>query len=306
MKLIDLRLGHHVNPRSWPLIEWIQMAGWMALGALAAWAAAWPPHGLRRVVLMSSGLIVWAVVGGTFLARGVGLALLLQLEPWECFRFVTILASCVIGLAASLMPTRGLVVVLATSILVSYATLGHSPRWEPTGPHDSATEFVEKIAEELPPESIIAWPPGGLESVRWKAGIAGTPTWKDGGEGLFDRALAMRWLESMQVLCGSEPLSLVGIDKPRDSEAGLAELRKQLRHGWESRTASELAQAATDLGASHYVISGAQLHHSSPQPAGQEAGEVNTPNILFEVKDWALAVLDPSIEPAFDEAADGP
>jgi len=289
MELIDLRLGHHINPRSWPLIEWIQMAGWMTLGALAARAAACPPEGLRRVRLLLLGLILWALVGGTILARGGRLALLLQLEPWECFRFVTILASCAVGLWASRVPARGLVGVLAASMLLSYVTLGHSPRWQPTGPHDSSTEFIEKIANELPPESFIAWPPGGLESVRWKAGIPGTPTWKDGGEALFNRGLAMRWLESMRTLCGCNPLS-VGANNQEVGQAGLADLRRELRHGWENQTAAELAQAATTLGATHYILGRGTVHDPK-----LEAEETNAPNILIEFEGWVLVGLDPGI-----------
>jgi hypothetical protein len=239
------------------------------------------------------------------LARGVGLALALQLEPWECFRFVTILAGCALGLWASRAPTRILVSVLSGSILISYATLGHSSRWQPTGPQDAAAEFVQKIADEIPPKSLIAWPPGELDSLRWKAGMAGTPTWKDGGEALFDRVLAMHWLDSMRTLCNCDPLSPVGASVAGKASEGLAGLRSQLRSGWESQHGKELTQAAEALGASHCVLKKSQLHPSMVEASGANPDGSGAPKALFELGGWALVVLRPGIDPVFDQGSEG-
>jgi hypothetical protein len=282
MAIIDLRLARHIDPSSWPLSEWMGMAAWLGAGALAIrHARGLDPDGRRSLLLLAFGLILWAGVGGTFLARHLRLALALQLEPWECFRFVTLLAGCALGIWAEGRPRlgpAGFAGIAGIALLISHSSFGHDPRWEPTGPEGPKVEFVRQIADELPPGSLVAWPPGGFESLRWQAALPGTPTWKDGGEALFDRALAMEWLESMRTLCACDPLGARGGQRPSPGADRLMLLRRELNEGWDRRTATDIMEAARRIGATHCVQSEAQL----------EASDTATGASRISAGGWAL------------------
>jgi len=263
MAIIDLRLGRHIDPSSWPISEWLGMAAWMGAGALAIRrATGLDRRGRGSLLLLALGLILWAGVGGTFLARHLRLALALQLEPWECFRFVTLLAGCALGLWAEGRPRlgpAGFAGIAGIALLISYSSFGHDPRWEPTGPEGPKVEFVRQIAAESPPGSLVAWPPGGFESLRWQAAVPGTPTWKDGGEALFDRALAMRWLKSMRALCDCDPMGVNERTQYPHGEDRLTLLRRELDDRWSKRGTAEIMRAASGIGATHCVQSEMQL-----------------------------------------------
>jgi hypothetical protein len=255
MAIIDLRLARHIDPSSWPLSEWMGMAAWLGAGALAIRRARGLDQGGRRsLLLLALGLILWAGLGGTFLARHLRFALALQLEP------------------------GGFAGIAALALLISHSSLGHDSRWEPTGPVGPKVEFVQQMADELPPGSLVAWPPGGFESLRWQAAVPGTPTWKDGGEALFDRALAMRWLKSMRALCDCDPLGARGAQRPSPRADRLTVLRRELDEGWDRRTATDIMKAARGIGATHCVQSEAQL----------EAGDMATGTSKINAGGWAL------------------
>jgi hypothetical protein len=263
LAIIDLRLAHHIDPSSWPLSEWLGMAAWMGAGALATRRATGLDRGGRgSLLLLALGLILWAGLGGTFLARHLRLALALQLEPWECFRFVTLLAGCALGVWAGEQPRSGpggFAGIAVLALLISHSSFGHDRRWEPAGPVGPKVDFVQQMATDLAPGSLVAWPPEGFESLRWKAAVAGTPTWKDGGEALFDRTLAMRWLTSMRALCDCDPLGVNERTQYPHGEDRLTLLRRELDDRWSKRGTAEIMRAASGIGATHCVQSEMQL-----------------------------------------------
>ena len=90
MALLDARLGHHINPGSWPPRDWLKAALWLTAGGLAGASSVTLKSFRLEALVIVTGLLTWAVVAGSLLARTLQLDLALQLEPWECIRLVTI------------------------------------------------------------------------------------------------------------------------------------------------------------------------------------------------------------------------
>jgi hypothetical protein len=169
-------------------------------------------------------------------------------------------------------------------MLLSYSCFGRLPRWEPAGTSGPEAEFAARIGQELAPPSRIAWPPRGFASERWRAQLPSNLSWKDGGEALFDREFALRWLSESRELCACEPNGSV---RPggAESERRPVDLRERLHVSWSDRSAQSLLRSAQKLGASHVVLRADSLL-GAPDP--QEEGAPVLPEPLFALGSWAL------------------
>jgi hypothetical protein len=127
---------------------------------------------------------------------------------------------------------------------------------------------------------FIAGVVGGL--ILW-ATVAGTLLAR-GGEALFDREFALRWLSESRELCACEPK---GSGRPggAGSERRPVDLRERLHVSWSDRSAQSLLRSAQELGASHAVLHADSLL-GAPDP--QEKGAPVLPEPLFLVGTWAL------------------
>lgn len=284
LAIIDARLAHHVVPSSWPLSEWAWMGAWMAAGHVAFHRSSLRTRHAPFVLGTVAGLALWAVVAGTLLARGPHLALALQLEPWECCRLLTVVLGCLIGLRlGELLEGRArgpssvaILGVAGGALLLSSLSVGAERRWLPLGPDGPERDLAEWAADHLPGDARIAWPPQAFHEQRWRAQRPGTATWKDGGEALFDRGIAERWLVGTRRLCACDPLGALETDDGRTS-ARLARLRRILAEGWSGRSPAEQIAAAASLGASHVVL----------EAQGREAPPTSA-EPLYENGSWSL------------------
>ena len=290
MQIIDARLSHHINPASWPLSEWGWMAIWMVAGLLAFHGSALPRRHRTLLVGTVAGLALWAFVAGSVLARMLHLALALQLEPWECCRLITVALACVVGLRLGQRTDhhpRGrkavlILTVVGISLILSSESLDTQRRWLPDGASGPQRDLAEWTAEHLPAGSVIAWPPQTFHEQRWRAQHPGTSTWKDGGEGLFDRAIAERWLEQTRTRCACDPLDSLTIQDGR-TPGRLSALRHIVRSGWSQVSAQEQVRTARDQGASHVVLSN-QGRRAPPSPAEP----------LYDNGVWCLVPTEPA------------
>jgi len=296
LALIDARLSHHIDPKSWPARAWLGMGGWMLAGALATHRSLTLQGKLRFLGGLVAGSVLWAVLTGTLLARGLRLELALQLEAWECFRLVTVLVGCCLAiwleefLSSHHSSNRraagpALVVILGLALLSSYTAQRQLPKWHPQGAGGIQQDFVEQAASVLPKNSRIFWPPEGFEYERWRSGLPGTPSWKDGGEVLFDRDLAREWLQSTAEVCGCDPLNF-----PTSGNSGrLAALRAHLLDSWESRNEDDLRESARRLDATHLVLPKSQLAGAN-RSVEERIGTGQEP--LVAVGGWALVAVE--------------
>ena len=141
-------------------------------------------------------------------------------------------------------------IFLCLSLLVSDSTVERSSTWLPNGKQSDERDLIEAASSILGPGSKILWPPQGFEYDRWRAGIPGTPTWKDGGEVLFDEQLAQEWLQATAEVCSCNPLDF----PEREPTDRLSDLRAHLQASWESRSQEGLSESARRLGATHFVL----------------------------------------------------
>ncbi|MEE2830025.1 MAG: hypothetical protein VX498_12615, partial [Myxococcota bacterium] len=188
LAIVESRLSHHLVPASWPLSEWLWMGAWMVGGHVAFHSSVRLQEAAPFVRGLLAGLILWCLLGGTLLARALDLALALQLEPWECCRFLTLLVGVLIAvrLGEVMVPWRvervalalGAVAILA--LFVSRASLGTEGRWLPDGSDGPERELAEWVADNLPPHAVVAWPPHAFHEQRWRSRRRGTPLWRDG------------------------------------------------------------------------------------------------------------------------------
>jgi hypothetical protein len=227
-------------------------------------------------LVVVTGLIVWGLLAGSLLARLLQIDLALQLEPWECFRLVTVCCSVFLAIRVGdtlrnagrsrAAFTYGL--FLGLSLLVSQATVEHNRTWLPEGKKSEERELVEAAASRLPSGSKILWPPQDFEYDRWRARIPGTPSWKDGGEALFDRQLAQEWLEVTREVCACSPLDFT----PETDFQRLTALRVHIQRSWEDRTEAELKASAQRLGATHLVLQESQRDKRASEEPGLTLG----------------------------------
>ena len=158
--------------------------------------------------------------------------------------------------------------VLGLSLLISRATVEHNPTWLPEGKESEERELVEAAASRLPPGSKILWPPQDFEYDRWRARVPGTPSWKDGGEALFDHQLAQEWLEITREVCACSPLDFT----PESDFQRLTALRVHIQRSWEDRTEAELRASAQRLGATHLVLQQSQRDKRTSEETGLTPG----------------------------------
>ena len=276
LAIVDARLGHHIDPASWPKSDWSTAGLWLAIGGLSAASSTTLIPFRRWSLVVVTGLIVWGILAGSLLARLLHVDLALQLEPWECFRLVTVCCSVFLAIRmgdtlrnagwGKTALTYG--VFLGLSLLVSRATVEHNPTWLPEGKKSEERELVEAAASRLPPGSKVLWPPQGFEYDRWRAQVPGTPSWKDGGESLFDRQLAQEWLELTREVCACSPLDFTA----ENDFQRLTTLRVHIQRSWEDRTEAELRASAQRLGATHLILQESQREERASEEPGLAPG----------------------------------
>ena len=78
-------------------------------------------------------------------------------------------------------------------------------------------------------------------------------TWKDGGEALFARAVALEWKTRLEAACDCKPLEEA---LPLDAEPGvrLRILRDRIEEGLHKASPETEAKAARAAGATHLVL----------------------------------------------------
>jgi len=265
--VLEARMSHHLFAAHWHLGEWARMAFWLTLGATALWRKEQGrAHSfVLAVVVALSG---WAVLAGMLLGDWLGLALALQLEPWQAFRCVTILCAMA-GVATVVeLPRRGvprpLVALAVLGILVASLNIEERPtrRLLPWGEADEVASIGSWLAEHSRPGDRVMVPPVGMEQLRRHSMRPQNLSWKDGGEALFSRHFALSWKREVERSCACRPF-----DEPLPSRASpgvrLAELRARLDAGYAGRSAKSLEDGARRT-RSRYVVarSGLDLQES--------------------------------------------
>jgi len=260
--VLEARMSHHLFAADWQLGEWARMAFWLALGATAL-SLNEQKRARRFVLAVLAGLSGWAVLAGVLLGDRLGLALALQLEPWQSFRFVTILCAMA-GVAAGVeLPRRGvpraLVALAGVGLLIASLNIDErSPRrLLPWGEANEVTSIGDWLSEHSEPAERVMVPPVGLEQLRRHSMRPQNTSWKDGGEALFSRHFALSWKQDMERSCACLPF-----DEPLPAGARpgvrLAELRARLEAGYAGRSAKDLEDDAR-ITRSRYVVARSAL-----------------------------------------------
>jgi len=291
--VLELRMSHHLFASSWPAEHWLIMSAWILAGMFAL-AVRGIDEERRLLFSLIAALCLWSIVAGELLGAQMGIALALQLEPWQAFRLVTILSASgvVAGLwhlqdsALSKPLARGL---LCFAVLLALLIGGPQRRRVlPTGDLGEIHELGKAIAAQVPEGTRLLVPPVGLESLRWRSLRPQTLTWKDGGEALFDRSFALNWRREMQRLCACDPFA-EPLPPPGRGER-LAALRERLRKGHSNLRAIQLQNLARLL-RTPYLVASAQL-----DPRG------STLRLLHGGTQWSLYSVGASAAGASEDA----
>lgn len=127
-------------------------------------------------------------------------------------------------------------------------------RFLPLGPRSEMAEAAQAAASLLPEGSLLAGPPHLLHEARPYLPVAMVVTWKDGGEALFDRDVAMRWLARLESACGCEPLRPPDAT-PREAAHVQAEFRRRIGAGQFAIRPEGQLRAAQEARATHLFVS---------------------------------------------------
>jgi hypothetical protein len=260
--VLEARMSHHLFAGTWHAGEWLKMSLWLALAGLGLRVGE-RPRSLRFVVSLAGLLILWALAVGALLGDRLGVALALQLEAWQAFRFVTIL--CAMSAAAAWVDLLGrgtpTAVVLAGAMgVIGLGLTVHDrgpPRFQPAGEGGEIEQLGQWIEANLQAEDKLMVAPVGLEQLRWRTGMRSSTTWKDGGEALFARSFALNWKREMERNCACRPFEQ---PLPSGERPGvrLAELRRRLAAGHAAMTKAQLRKQM-QLARAAYLVSGSQL-----------------------------------------------
>ncbi len=131
---------------------------------------------------------------------------------------------------------------------------GRAPtRFLPLGLAQEEVEFVRVLPGLVPEGSVTVVPPAHFEVARAYAVRPLFVTWKDGGEALFSREVAMEWERRVRVACACDPLAT---PLPSGGEPGvrLGLLRARMDDGNHKAWAGKLAGGAQAEGASFLVL----------------------------------------------------
>ena len=222
--VLTARLPHHLLPSTWPATAWLVLLAWLALAGVALLRVESLRSKRRSLVALGAGLLGWAVLVGGVGGSGFGLALGFQLEPWQATRLLIVVAAVVAAgwiaergpVAAAARSTRGPArrTALLLALLVGAWLLGRFPpdgrdraRLLPLGEATEEADLARALADATPVGTMIAVPPDRFESARWRTLRPLYVTWKDGGEGLFSRAVALEWRRRMAVASGCDVLA---------------------------------------------------------------------------------------------------
>ena len=123
----------------------------------------------------------------------------------------------------------------------------------PLGEGSEEGEVARWLRDQTEPGTLVAVPPHRFESERWRADRPFFVTWKDGGEALFDRGVALEWRRRLELACACGPLD-APLTSTREPGARLAELRGRLADGLHRAEPSALAGAMATEGAGVLVL----------------------------------------------------
>ena len=352
--ILEARLAHHLAPGSWPLRGWLAAASWLALGGVGLLRER-PRRGqLGPLVWVAAGLVGWSLLAGLGAGSLLGVGLGLQLEPWQAWRLVVVLAAlagagwlaqveaadlpgrasrglvvllfavgqaplgltvlalvalaerssvlaferwqvpllglCVGGLLAAIFGVEGgpavavvlLAVVLGlalptrvgpaeealstlrwapllTILLVLWsagrfkADGGELARLLPLGEPTEEAQVAAWLRQNTEQGALVAVPPHRFESERWRARRPFFVTWKDGGEALFDRGVALEWRRRLEVACACRPLE-EPLPQTREPGVRLAELRLRIADGLHRAEPAALAEGLAAEGVKILVL----------------------------------------------------
>ncbi len=259
-QIVRLRLPHHVLPSTWPADHWIWGLGILSI-SIAGVARLRPKQAdlRRRCAAVLGGLVLWAVVTGSVLGEGAQLALALQLEAWQATRFLPHLAAGLILAPLCAAAEQRARALPAWAVILAALGLGTllarcSPTAEPWrvqifGEEESERALGRTIRAAVPPGELIAPPPETFESLRVHSQRPSLANWKDGGEALFDRGVALRWLDEVSAGCACDPLAPSPGLGP-GTQTGISALKRRLREGRRATSREELRRRARAAGAS--------------------------------------------------------
>lgn len=235
-QIIEARLAHHLLPLSWPAPQWLLALAWTAAGLLV-WRRLPSPSLRRDLAVLAVALLTWGLLG-LALGAGARVALALQLEPAQAHRIV--IWATAAALPGALPRRRGLLLALLALLWLE----PHTPqsgvaswRWLPAGPPGVALPL--EAGHSAPPVEVNPSDAGA----RLRRGGPVFVTWKDGGEALFHRELALEWRRRVEETCACRPF----VPRPTDDGTAFGRahvLRKRIERGWRVKVRSEMASPA--------------------------------------------------------------
>ena len=239
--VLDARMSHHLDAGSWGVKTWLAQGAWLLAGGLA-WRRQAGAGGLG-LALIAVGVGIGGLAGTV-----LQLPLALQLEAWQAFRFVTIGCALLCAGWLARLPLPGGIAVAVGVLLLSNPG---DARWQPAGPDGDEAQLAQWIGEHLPEGSFVAVPPDAFDEARPRARRALYVTWKDGGEALFDRGVALEWRRRIERSCACRPF-----DQPLPETDRLSALRHRLRAGSDAADPGALAESLRSEGVTHLVLRG--------------------------------------------------
>ena len=223
MHVLRWRMPHHLFPGRWPAGVWAVAAFQLGLYLVGS---RWIPDRITRIRChgVVLGVLICGPLLGTVVAGPLPVAPLLGLHLWESWIVLAVLAYLAAGgLLANLLEGPSVArracgaVVLVLLLLGGEARLmGRSEErvWQWRAPEGDAAQLVRTLREVIGPGERLMAPPTGMGWVRPAGGLPLLVTVKDGGEVVFDRAMALQWRAALADLCGEDVIA----GEPPDDE----------------------------------------------------------------------------------------
>ena len=253
MQVLHWRMPHHLFPDRWPAAVWL-VAGFQ----LTLWVVAsrWIPARAvrRRAHLLVAGVLICGPLLGSLAAGPLPLAPLLALHLWESWILLAVLAYLAAGGAVFVLlrrrrwwslpagVPRGL--VLATGVESPAMGLRAPPVFAPGARGGDDRALLDALAGtrfRVSAGSSLLVPPTGMAWLRADSGRALFVTVKDGGEGVFDREMALAWRARLTALCGED---LLAAPPPRDEWRGYRAVGERARAAFARQDGDDLRRLA--------------------------------------------------------------
>lgn len=278
--LLEARLAHHLMPAAWSLRQWAAAGAWVAV-ALTVTARL---RGRVQVRALLLGLVGWALIAGTF-GPLLRVKLLLNLEPWQGARVITLVAIIAAACVATRVHRRSRFVSMLALFVVCLSL--SPPRWN-VGPADRGVSALAAWAQaHTATGDLFMVPPDLPPGFRVGAQRPIYGQWKDGGEVQFDPVLGLKWASRMSALCGCDPF----VDLPAEHSpfSRSRQIRGAVGAAYDIRPTVDLLALARSADASWLVRRGGE--------GRPEGSAVVGPYLVIPVP-RSLRVLSPGTGPA--------